>query len=182
MTLRRLLFVISTSVLAAACGNKIGDSCNSSLDCAQDNTRTCDVQSLPDGYCTIEGCDFDTCPDEAVCVRFFAGVQTSNPCTTTADCALDELCTLGGNCVPRILERRFCMRKCGSIGDCRDGYECRDVELMMRHGGEPVPDPTDATGEIPSTSFCATRQACINISDCETNETCDPETRTCAPL
>ena len=84
--------------------------------------------------------------------------------------------------VPRILERRFCMRKCGSIGDCRDGYECRDVELMMRHGGEPVPDPTDATGEIPSTSFCATRQACINISDCETNETCDPETRTCAPL
>jgi hypothetical protein len=181
MNLRLFLFA-SFALLATACGNKIGDSCGSSLDCAADNSRTCDLQSLPDGYCTIEGCDFDTCPDEAVCVRFFPGAQTNRPCTGNADCGLDELCTLGNFCVPRILERRFCMLKCGGNGDCRDGYECRDTELMKKHGGEPVPDPADATSTIPDTGFCATRQLCITNEDCEATETCDLDSRTCAPL
>ena len=42
----------------------------------------CDTSS-PDGqgYCTIEGCDWNTCPSEAVCIRFFTPV-------------LDEACTI----------------------------------------------------------------------------------------
>jgi hypothetical protein len=129
----------------SACGSDIGDSCSIDSECSARGDRHCDVTS-PGGYCTIFGCDFDTCPDEAVCVRFFA-VATDIECDphteglSTWDCTPDELCTRGGFCVPRAAELRACMRKCKREGDCRDRYECRDEELMRLHGGEPVPEP-----------------------------------------
>jgi hypothetical protein len=146
-------------LLSAGCGHEIGDSCVVSADCGNDIGRVCDPLSL-DGYCTQVGCDFDTCPEEATCIRFVAGVSTNLPCdpatedliveqngvqtrppNATDDCVSDEFCTLTGNCVPRSAEVRYCMKSCGSNGDCRDGYECRDRELMELHGGEPVPPP-----------------------------------------
>ena len=33
------------------------------------------------------------------------------------------------------------MRTCDTNDDCRDGYECRDLEQMKAHGGEPVLAP-----------------------------------------
>lgn len=155
-----LLFLIA---LCAGCGAEIGDSCIVSTDCAVDGTRACDLNSTG-GYCTIAGCDYGTCPSEATCVRFFTGSFTNKTCdpatedaggtTSTNDCTDDELCELDGHCVARSSEVRFCMRKCGSQGDCRDGYECRDEALMIKDGGEPVPP----AGERPTDnlqSFCA---------------------------
>ena len=54
------------------------------------------------------------------------------------------------------------MRKCGSNGDCRgdendDGksdYECRDLDAMKLHGGEPVLNPDEVVDER-SPKFCA---------------------------
>lgn len=146
-------------LLAAGCGKEIGDACIVSSDCSPNGDRQCDV-STKGGYCTIQGCDFDTCPSEAACVRFFTGSFANRPCDPTTenistdDCNLDELCSLVGQCVPRSSEVRFCMLKCGSAGDCRDGYECRTLELMIMHGGEPVLAPGLAIDET-SPKFCA---------------------------
>jgi len=141
------------------CGKEIGDSCVLPSDCSPNGDRQCDNTSK-DGYCTIQGCDFDTCPDEAVCVRFFTGGFEKRTCDHLTEdlgtdmCSLDELCSVADICVPRSAEIRFCMRKCGSDGDCRDGYECRDLDDMRAHGGEPVLEPglrVDADAQ----KFCA---------------------------
>jgi hypothetical protein len=137
----------------AACGKEIGDSCIISSDCSPNGDRLCLEPNDNGGYCTVQGCDVDTCPDEAVCVRFFTGGFSNKLCDPatedsgipgepggedTDNCSFDELCSLSGTCVPRSSEVRFCMRKCGSSDDCRDEYECRDFALMQMHGGEPV--------------------------------------------
>jgi hypothetical protein len=140
-----LVFVLSL----AACGSSIGDSCEQALDCAQDGSRICDVSSKG-GYCTIEGCNLGTCPDEAICVRFFPVANLTVACGD--GCAIDEHCTTANLCAPLSLERRFCMLSCDDNSDCRDDYECRNPTSSTR-GGEPVPDP-----DSPSASrrkFCA---------------------------
>jgi hypothetical protein len=96
-------------------------------------------------------------------VRFFSIGSTNVVCnpatedrdpTPTHDCSPDEFCTLGGFCVPRSAEVRFCMARCGGNGDCRKQYECRNLALMMAHGGEPVPPPgVAATDNL--INFCA---------------------------
>jgi hypothetical protein len=145
------------------CGKEIGDACFSAADCSPNGDRQCDTASS-EGYCTVQGCDVDTCPEEAVCVRFFTGSFANKPCDPATEdkavegrtdaCSLDELCALVGSCVPRSAEIRFCMRKCESDGDCRDSYECRGLEEMKAHGGEPV---LEAGSVIDSNapSFCA---------------------------
>jgi hypothetical protein len=178
-----LLAILLCAIAGAACGHKIGDSCSVSSDCASDGTRVCDTFS-PGGSCTIKGCDYGTCPDEAVCVRFFPALRTGTPCTGPADCLPDEVCTVGDNasemqCAPRAIEQRFCMLTCDGNGDCREGYECRDEDLMRRHGGEPVPNP--ANNEPVNTRFCASRRTCANQSECEAGEVCDLDTRVCLP-
>ena len=159
----RLVFLSLFAALALGCGSEIGDSCLVSSDCDPNGTRLCDSTS-PDGYCTVVGCDYDTCPEEAVCVRFFVGSFANELCDPTTedlqnsdgtdDCSLDELCTLGGTCVPRSAEARYCMRRCSDHGDCRGGYECRDEDLMISHGGEPVLAPGVRPDGDPQ-RFCA---------------------------
>lgn len=157
----RPFFIVTLLFASAACGNEIGDPCSLSSECSPQGDRICDVSS-PGGYCTIFGCEHDTCPGEAVCVRFFSVADTNRGCNPdtedisggTDECTSDELCTLSGSCVPRTAEQRFCMKKCQSDGDCRDDYECRDEALMMDHGGEPVPEPGTAVGDDPQ-PFCA---------------------------
>jgi hypothetical protein len=150
--MRSAVFLLA--LFALGCGKEIGDKCIISTDCSPNGDRQCD-QSSKEGYCTIQGCDVGTCPEEAVCVRFFTGGFANRPCDPATEdrgtdaCALDELCSLNGLCVARSSEIRFCMKKCESIDDCRDGYECRDLSLMISHGGEPVTDDDSFP------SFCA---------------------------
>lgn len=164
LALPLLLFgAIFGAALGAGCGKEIGDACVVSSDCSPNGDRQCLDPSQNGGYCTIQGCDFGTCPDEAVCVRFFTGGFSNKPCDYLTEdngsdaCSFDELCSLAGTCVPRSSEIRFCMRTCGGDGDCRGDYECRDFDLMVAHGGEPVLDPAggqrlDAKS---AQSFCA---------------------------
>jgi hypothetical protein len=165
---------------ASACGQKIGDACAVSSDCSTDASRVCDTFS-PGGYCTIAGCDFGTCPDESICVRFFPALESAAECGPgLPDCAVDEICTVAGQCAPRSIELRFCMLTCGGDGDCRPEYECRTRELMQMHGGEPVPDPS-SDGTPPDRSFCASRRPCVTNDDCEGGDLCDRATRVCLP-
>jgi hypothetical protein len=154
--MRYVLLVVA--LLAVGCGKEIGDECVVSSDCSPNGDRFCDTSSQG-GYCTVQGCNFDSCPEESVCVRFFTGNFNNRVCDPTlpphqAGCTLDELCSLVGSCVPRSAEIRFCMRKCDDDGDCRDGYECRDIARMIEHGGEPVLDGLAVT-EATAPKFCA---------------------------
>jgi hypothetical protein len=170
MPLSRSLLALRALAVAAllvvgACGSEIGDACQQATDCSPDGDRVClrsQDQFNPDkdGYCTVVGCDHDTCPDEAVCIRFFSGSfagKTCDPKTedlSTDMCSLDELCSLQGFCALRASEIRFCMRSCGGNDDCRGNYECRDLAAMQARGGEPVLPDGDRVGDSPA-RFCA---------------------------
>jgi hypothetical protein len=151
--LMKFLVVLALIPWAVGCGKEIGDACIVSSDCSPNGDRQCDT-APKEGYCTIQGCDYGTCPEEAACVRFFTGSFDNKLCGSSADCSLDELCDLNGHCVPRSSEVRYCMKTCESGDDCRDGYECRDLALMREHGGEPVLAPgTPIDDNAPK--FCA---------------------------
>jgi hypothetical protein len=164
-----LVIVVGVVGLLGACGKQIGDSCSFSTDCDPNGARVCiDATAAGgDGYCTIQGCDFSTCPDESACVAFFTGDFANRPCDPTMVpdetqtcsagvncCSLDEQCALAGHCVPRSSEVRYCMKTCDSDGDCRDGYECRDLDKMKAHGGQPVLAP-GAKLDASAPKFCA---------------------------
>lgn len=142
----RALLALSLALAAAGCGSEIGDGCTLSTDCSPRGDRICDT-TAPGGYCTVAGCDFDSCPGEAVCVRFFSVVMTNLECDpreedfSTDDCTSDEICTIAGYCAPLTAETRYCMRTCSSDSDCRERYECRTEALMMEHGGQPAVEP-----------------------------------------
>lgn len=126
--LRSALFVAAFVALVSGCGKEIGDACTTNVDCDQYGNRDCDL-SAPGGYCTINGCDEQSCPSEAVCIRVFPYLAPGAACKTDIDCSGDELCLPDGFCVPRASERRFCERSCGSNGDCRGGYVCRQAGI-----------------------------------------------------
>jgi hypothetical protein len=90
--------------LLAACSPAIGDSCSTALDCSASGTRLCDMTQR-NGYCTLDGCEENTCPSEAVCVQFGRRFE--------------------GQSVDR-LARTYCMYKCDTGSDCRtdDAYAC----------------------------------------------------------
>lgn len=155
------LLASAALVLGAGCGSEIGDSCAVSIDCdpSNSNDRVCDLSSTG-GYCTIIGCDHESCPENSVCIRFYVASFANAPCDfatedlTTFDCGTDEVCSFKGQCVPSTSEVRYCMATCEGQDDCRDGYECRDADLMRAHGGEPVPPPGERIGDdLPR--FCA---------------------------
>lgn len=157
----RTMLLLSLALLSGGCSAEIGDSCSTNVDCSPMGDRICDTSQV-DGYCTVEGCDVNTCPEEADCISFFPTAFLSIPCdpatedavdpslTPTDHCTSEEICLSGGYCVQRTQERRFCMKSCDSDDDCRDGYECRKTGTR---GAESVPDP-DNPG-IRQLRFCA---------------------------
>src|SRR5437870_9271437 len=96
-------------IAATGCIHRIGDPCKQNVDCSTLGDRFCDT-AAPGGYCTVEGCDVttdpsgnltDTCPPEAVCIRFFTLIE-KKPCDPAVEldpnrrpehaCAADERC------------------------------------------------------------------------------------------
>ena len=133
-----IFFVISAMMVGCAPG--IGDSCSVSADCSVNGDRICDT-AQPNGYCTVRGCDPDTCPDSALCVEW----------------RFDP---------PRTAET-WCMQSCSNDGDCRRGagYRCVHAtldpdgednvspELMV--DGEPIARITDLKESRRRKGFCA---------------------------
>jgi hypothetical protein len=158
-------------LVLAGCDPKIGDSCGVSTDCSQEGTRICDTTS-PGGYCTVAGCDLDTCPDGAICVQYFSVINVTKTCSEQTDCTLDEVCTVGHLCAPLSSEVRFCMTGCSSDGDCRGNYECRTLDRMAAHGGQPVRRLGQADADL--SPFCAPAATCSNDDmTCDLGDTCD---------
>lgn len=136
-------------LLGGGCGHAIGDTCSTNVDCSPAGDRICDTAQV-EGYCTVEGCDLKTCPDEAACIRFFSAGFLSRTCdpategaadpnvTLTNQCGSGEICLSSGFCTQRTSERRFCMKKCETDGDCRNGYACVRTGTS---GAEAIADP-----------------------------------------
>ncbi len=117
----------------AGCAPVIGDDCGDSVDCSVNGDRICDI-AQPAGYCTIQSCEPDTCPDDAVCVRFRPE--------------------------PSRLAQAWCMKVCEKTDDCRkdDGYLCvLDTELgdFEVEPGIELPIATTIDVERPGRRFCA---------------------------
>ena len=153
----RYSFLSALALVISACGHDIGDSCSTNVDCEQNGTRDCDL-SQPGGYCTIDGCDEYSCPSGSVCIRIFSDESATQSCLKDADCDSNSLCLPEGLCVPRVSERRFCEKKCGSNDDCRGGYVCREAGVQNRTPTSPtygtialVPSPDGNT----VIKFCA---------------------------
>ena len=134
-----------------ACAPEIGDDCHTSLDCSSSGTRLCD-RTQPYGYCTLQGCEEGTCPEEAVCVKFSPGK--------------DRLSTT------------YCMYKCDDSSDCRDdqGYECLRA-MAKGKNPEALSDPNAFGSGIEaevlgsaSQKFCAYRSELpLPVPDAGTN-------------
>ena len=123
--------LVLMALVVPACGKDIGDGCSTNLDCDTDGQRDCDL-SQPGGYCTINGCDEKLCPGGSVCIRVFPYESPGAACAQDVDCISAELCLPDGFCVPRLSERRYCVKKCGGNGDCRGGYVCREAGIEGR--------------------------------------------------
>lgn len=120
---------LAAAALALGCTPKIGDSCTVSTNCSATGDRLCDI-TQPGGYCTVFNCEPGTCPADSVCINFGTSLSAVPGCTPSQ-----------GNSP---YQRSFCMAKCGSDGDCRGGYVCRDL------GGTPGPDgkPSNLLGAV----------------------------------
>ena len=141
----RLMLVLVVGL--AGCRPKIGDKCQTSVDCSQLGDRLCDI-SQPDGYCTIYNCEpkesngATKCPDEAVCIVYAAEPSAVAGCQNRL-----------GN-TP--YSRSFCMRTCDNTTDCRSGYLCLDVgapgnrwAAVNADSSEKVCTQPFSVGEIP---------------------------------
>jgi hypothetical protein len=145
-------------LVAGGCARKIGDGCSTSTDCDPNGNRICDL-SQPGGYCTLDGCDDKSCPEDSICIRTFPEQYLSRPCdpkcedvdcpdgTRTNDCTDDEICLDSGVCARQAFERRYCAHACSDNGDCRGGYACR---LGGTRGNMTLLTPPN-----PTARFCA---------------------------
>ena len=122
------LMLIVGATAGAGCKREIGDECTTATDCNPNGSRSCD-SSQPGGYCTIQGCDETSCPEEAVCMRYFPAQFLTTPCDPSLpsdrSCEADEICLDAGLCAPLSTELRYCVKTCADVSDCREGYECR---------------------------------------------------------
>jgi hypothetical protein len=82
------------------CAPAVGDSCETSAECPTE--AICDV-TAPDGYCTIPGCDSESCPDGTVCVEFNA---EESFCMEWCD--EDRMCRTGYACRMDVGPAGFC--------------------------------------------------------------------------
>lgn len=126
------VLVVAAAALSFGCAPKIGDECETSVDCSQGGERLCDI-TQPGGYCTVFNCEPDSCPDDSVCIAF--GAQLS----PRADCqSADGLSRFS---------RSFCMASCSSNSDCRSGYICHDVNTPNNDWGAVLLDD-DESGKV----------------------------------
>jgi hypothetical protein len=121
--------LLAFAVVLAGCQPGIGDECKTSTDCSANGDRLCDV-TQPGGYCTIFSCEPKgqpkECPDDAVCVAFSAHRSSVPGCEDTSGSSP--------------FQRSFCMKTCGSDGDCREGYACLNLKAKDNEFGAVVVD------------------------------------------
>lgn len=115
-----------------------GAACWTDDDCEGDAVCwTADEEGFPGGYCVIEGCDANSCPDGSGCFEFSDGVSRCIPvCETDADCRESEgyvcdeydTCWIGVGTVPP-------GGSCGADDQCMGGADAICVQQSGFPGG-----------------------------------------------
>lgn len=105
--------------VVGGCPSEIGDSCGGSRDCSPTGERQCDL-AQPGGYCTILGCDPDTCPGGTICVEW--------------------------RFIPSRTAETWCMKPCSDDGRCRVAYLCA-LPSHITQDGTRTPDGLE--NEVP---------------------------------
>lgn len=143
LTMRRatiLLPALLALLALVGCKMNIGDGCGNSTDCSVTGERQCDL-TQPGGYCTIFSCDADTCP-EGACVEW--------------------------RFIPSRTAETWCMRTCGSTGDCdRREYSCVSPAHITQSGQEdPNLPPEDRVARIIDLNRAlAEAKICVALSE-----------------
>ena len=165
--------------LSAGCGDEIGDSCGTNVDCSPYGDRICDV-SQTGGYCTIQGCTRESCPGEAVCVRFFPATFLSRACDpltedavlTTDACPSGDVCLSSGACCKP--STTACTP--GSVRDtpgggcsgngavCLASGTCCQPTANPKTGGALSCDPL--TEDLVPTDHCTSDEVCLTSGLC----------------
>ena len=127
-----LVLVLPLSLLVG-CEAQVGDACEVSLDCTPngDLCLTEELESFPGGYCSEFACSAGSCEGDAACVAFRGTVGNTTECQ--------------GPLASQRLSRRFCMARCTSDNDCRDGYACIDLEFSANPWSAEVLEPEEGT-------------------------------------
>ena len=81
---RAALLLAVVVAAGAGCRRQIGDECTTAAECNPNGTRSCDA-TQPGGYCTIQGCDENSCPEEAACIRYFPAQFLTHACDPDGD-------------------------------------------------------------------------------------------------
>lgn len=150
------LAVLLAALLLVGCSRKIGEKCTSSIDCtATTADRTCDT-TQPGGYCTIFGCEADTCPSEAICVAFRLNPASAPECLDPGS---------------QRLRRSSCLRRCEEDGDCRDGYVCADVSVAGNAWRGTILDATPEGSRV-----CVVPYSAAPPDPAQSSEVCGPTT------
>ena len=99
--IRRILVLLLLGTIGGmwvGCGNVVGDPCIADSQCGAG--RQCDTRSF-EGYCTIEGCEDNTCPANQMCIEFknaqtycMATCVEQNECRDGYECLFIEDDTL----------------------------------------------------------------------------------------
>lgn len=150
-------FLLATLI---GCQPRIGDQCETSLNCSQSGDRICD-RTQPGGYCTMFNCaPPDTkCPDDSVCVAFGAAISDLPECSKASQ--------------PSRFERTFCMAPCDKDSDCRSGYSCVDLSSN--------PNNTVQVDPGKSSKVCLVADAAPSVAGTGGSPFAEPSTDVCKP-
>jgi len=149
-----LAVIALMGLLASGCQPGVGSPCTLSTDCGTTGALVCDTSQF-EGYCTVEDCVPDECPNNAACVLF-------NP--EIPGCAPND------HAQGSRIGQQFCMATCGSSSNCRDGYECADPTKSPWYGD--ILDRTPAMVCIPMP--LESTDASLIISDAAVCQTVGP--------
>ncbi len=141
LKMTRSFILLLLGFVVGGCQPKIGDSCGGSRDCSPTGERQCDL-AQPGGYCTILGCDPDTCPDNTICVEW--------------------------RFIPSRTAETWCMKPCSNDGNCRLSYLCALPSHITQDGErspDPVPDDERVARVLDLADDRATAKICAALVD-----------------
>lgn len=155
----------------------VGDPCWLDSDCPEGGICWTNLDGFPGGYCVIEDCPANPCPEGAQCAAFNDGVARCIPaCESDADCRQDhgyicdeyDTCWPGDGTVPP-------GGPCGSDDHCQGGADAFCLIHSDFPGGYCVISDCTATS-CPAGSHCAAifqggGMACV--PDCTENDDCE---------
>jgi hypothetical protein len=163
---------------------EVGDPCTKASDC---NEGSVCLTSLPNGYCSVKGCQSGSCPSGSECFQFDSGdTYCLKTCTSSSECREDEgyVCDSDNTCwASQQTGNSPIGGACGSDTDCKDsGAYCYPQEYK----GEPTGFTNGycilfgcKTGSCPEGSDCfkvssdgttACLKTCEQASECRQDE------------